>query len=92
MDNFKETTLEGHINLCELRYRNLEDKINAFDKRLIDVENKISTLKNEMVQGFSDIKLLIEKQNNARTIQVIATFGTIAVALISLIGYLLTRH
>lgn len=82
MDNFKETTLKGHIQLCELRYRNLEEKINEVEARLTKVEDNITALKTSMAAGFSEIKLLIEKQNNARTIQIIATVGTVAAAVL----------
>lgn len=83
MDNFKETSLKGHIQLCELRYKSLEEKINAVEQRITKVEDKISSLKAEMATGFADIKLLIERQNNARTIQIIATAGTVVAAVIA---------
>jgi hypothetical protein len=83
MDRFKETTLKGHIQLCELRYQNLEEKINAVEHRLTKVEDQISALKKEMSTGFGEVKLLIEKQNNARTIQLIATAGTVLAALVA---------
>lgn len=96
MDHFKETTLEGHVQLCELRYKSLEEKINAvearlttFEARLTKMETAISAVKNDMSSGFSDIKLLIEKQDSARTVQLIATLGTVAVATISLLGYVI---
>lgn len=83
MDAFKETTLKGHVQLCELRYKALEEKINAVERRLTTVEDQISNLKKDMATGFGEIKLLIEKQNNARTIQLIATIGTIAAAAVT---------
>lgn len=91
MDKFKETTLKGHIQLCELRYQSLEEKINAVDARLTKVETEISSLKRDMALGFGEIKLLIEKQNNARTIQIIATAGAVLVSIIGLAGYILTH-
>lgn len=91
MDRFKETTLKGHIQLCELRYQNLEEKINAVEHRLTKVEDQISALKKEMSTGFTEIKLLIEKQNNARTIQLIATLGVVAAAIVTSVGYVLTH-
>ena len=87
MDQFKESTLKGHVEKCQLRYEYLEQKLEALDARLTKVEDKISTLKSEMQTGINEIKLLIERQNNARTIQVIATLGTIAAAVIGLIAY-----
>jgi len=91
MDNFKETTLKGHIQLCELRYRNLEEKINEVEQRLTKMEDNISALKKEMATGFGEIKLLIEKQNNARAVQLIATIGSVAVAVLALVGYVITH-
>lgn len=91
MDKFKETTLKGHIQLCELRYQSLEEKINAVEERLTKVETEISSLKKDMANGFGEIKLLIEKQSNARIIQLIATFGTVAAAGFGVLGYILTH-
>ena len=91
MDKFKETTLKGHIQLCELRYQSLEEKINAVEERLTKVETEISSLKKDMATGFGEIKLLIEKQSNARSIQIIATVGTVLVAVIGLVGFVITH-
>ena len=91
MDGFKESTLEGHVQLCELRYRALEEKINHVEQRITKMEDQISTLKKDMATGFGDIKLLIEKQNTAKTIQLIATTGTIIAALVAMFGYILTH-
>jgi 6-phosphogluconate dehydrogenase (decarboxylating) len=55
------------------------------------VETAVSTLKSEMATGFNEIKLLLEKQSNARTIQIIATAGTIVTAVLALAGYILTH-
>ena len=87
MDQFKENTLKGHVEKCQLRYEYLEQKLEALDGRITKVEDKISALKGEMHSGFAEIKLLIERQNNARTIQLIATVGTIVAALIGLLAY-----
>ncbi len=91
MDKFKETTLKGHIQLCELRYQKLEEKINEVEQRLTKVEDQISSLKASMAAGFSEIKLLIERQNNTRTTQIIATAGAVIVAVIGAVGYILTH-
>lgn len=91
MSDFKETTLEGHVQLCELRYKNLEEKINEVEARLTKVEDQISALKTTMATGFGEIKLLIEKQNSARSTQVIATVGAVVVAIIGAVGYIITH-
>jgi len=84
--------LATHILLCDLRYKQLEEKIHAFDTRLIKMENEISLLKTATAAGFSEIKLLLEKNNSARQTQLMATIGTIVVAVCSLVGFIVTRH
>ena len=87
----EELSLAAHTEICAIRYKQIEEKYNAIDERLTKVENDLSSLKSAMQSGFADIKLLLEKQSNARTIQLITTFGSIAVAVIGVMGYLLTH-
>ena len=87
----EENDLATHVNLCHLRYQQLQEKIDGLEQRLSKVENTISAIKSDMHSGFSEIKLLLEKQSNARSIQLIASGGALAVALVSLVGYLLTH-
>lgn len=83
--------LNLHVSLCSERYKALEVRLDAVEQRLTKMEDQISAIKGQMATGFNDIRLLIEKQNNARTIQLITTFGTIAVAVIGLLGYIITH-
>ena len=87
----EEINLATHVEICAIRYKGIEEKLNAFDERLTKVEADLSALKGTMQSGFSDIKLLLEKQNNARFIQLTATFGTVAAAIIGVIGYIITH-
>ena len=82
MDNFKETTLKGHIQLCELRYKNLEERLDNVEQRLTQIETKVNDLSATIQTNMSEIKLIIEKANSKRDVQIIATLGTIAVAII----------
>jgi predicted nucleic acid-binding Zn-ribbon protein len=89
--NSEHDDLNLHVSLCEERYKALEGRLDAVEQKLIKMEDQISAIKGQMASGFNDIRLLIEKQNNARTIQIITTFGSIAVAVIGVMGYLLTH-
>ena len=91
MDNFKETSLKGHIQLCELRYKSLEERLDNVESKLAKLETDVSELKQETQQGFAEIKLLLERQNSAKQIQMIATFGTIITAVLAFVGYLVTK-
>lgn len=86
MDNFKETTLKGHIQLCELRYKSLEDKLEAMNDRIDSLESKVSDLGRTINGNFTEIKLQLEKTNSRRDVQVIATLGTIIVATIGAVA------
>jgi uncharacterized protein involved in exopolysaccharide biosynthesis len=80
MDNFKETTLKGHIHLCELRYKSLERRLDNVEARLTKIENQVADLKTQSESGFAEIKLMLERQNTSKQTQLIATIGTIIVA------------
>ena len=47
--------------------------------------------KAQMQTGFSEIKLLISAQNNAKVVQTIATFGTIGAAILACVGYIIVK-
>lgn len=87
----EEENLATHVALCSERYKGIEEKFHDIERRLTKVETDISAIKSTVQTGFSDVKLLLEKQNNARFIQMTATFGTIAAAIIGVIGYIITR-
>mgnify|MGYP006266579995 CR=1 FL=1 len=88
----EDTDLSTHVSLCHLRYQQLEARLNVMEDRLIKVETTLSTLKSEMVQGFTEIKLLLEQKHNQRQAQIIATVGSVLVAVLGVIGYLLVKH
>lgn len=88
----EETDLATHVEICSLRYQGIEDKFNVINHRLDKVETDISDIKGTMQTGFSEIKLLLEQRNNQRQAQYIATMGTIIVAVLGVIGYLITKH
>lgn len=75
--------LNLHVQLCTERYHTLEGKIHAVENKLNSVESKVTELSHTMQSNFLEIKLSIEKANGRRDVQVIATLGTIAIAIIS---------
>lgn len=87
----EDNDLATHVALCSERYQGIEEKFHDIERRLTKVEADISALKSTVQTGFSDIKLLLEKQNSARFVQMTATFGTIAAAIIGVIGYIITH-
>lgn len=82
MDNFKETTLKGHIHLCELRYKSLEGRLDNVEARLTKIEDQVSALKAQTSQGFTEIKLMLERNNARKQVQLIASVGAVIVAVV----------
>ena len=91
MDNFKETSLKGHIQLCELRYKALEERLDNVESRIAKIESAVSDLKVQTTAGFTEIRLLLERQNSNKQVQMIATFGVIVTAILSFVGYLVVK-
>lgn len=90
-DKFNETTLKGHVQLCELRYQALETRLDGLETRLVKLETDVSAIKTQMQTGFTDIKLLLEQRNTQKQTQIIAASATIITSLIALIGYIITQ-
>jgi predicted nucleic acid-binding Zn-ribbon protein len=88
----EETDLATHVEICAIRYQGIQEKIDGLTERLDKVESKINTLGQEIQSNFARIELALEKANAKRDVQIIATMGTIAVAVISAIGYWLVKH
>jgi predicted nucleic acid-binding Zn-ribbon protein len=91
MTQIDETTarLNTHEAVCAERYGHLESKMKTIDERLDSLEAEIKEIKTSTSKGFSEIKDLIEKRNNSSHTTLISTAGTIIVALIGFLGYLI---
>ena len=87
----EDTDLATHVELCAVRYKGIEEKFNAVEKRLTKIEADVSDLKNQTQAGFSEIKVLLERNHSARQVQVIATFGTIITAILGFVGYIISH-
>jgi hypothetical protein len=71
--DIEKESLEAHVELCAIRYSQLEDRLTA-------VEGKIGTLQKTIEESsLNTIKILI------------GTAGTIIVAVLSLLGVILTK-
>ena len=88
----EEKDLATHVEICAIRYSGIQEKIDGLEKRMSKVENIAVSLKAEIQSGFNDIKLKIEKDSNRRTIQLIATAGSIIVAIVGAVGVWLSHH
>jgi hypothetical protein len=78
--DIEKENLEAHVELCAERYRRLEEKFENLEGKIIEVSSDLATLKSSMSK---DNKVVIKT--------LIATAGTIIVALISTAAAVLTK-
>lgn len=48
--------LEAHVDLCAERYRVLEKQINNVETRLDQIEDKVTSLREESIRSFSQMR------------------------------------
>jgi hypothetical protein len=87
----EETNLAAHVEICALRFKGIEEKMTNLEKRLDKVEDTLADLKTQTQTGFTEIKVILERNNSQRQTTLIASVGSIIVAVVGVIGYLITR-
>ena len=88
----EENDLATHVEICAIRYKRIEEKFDDIEQRISKIENQVTDLKTQTQQGFAEIKVLLERQNSSRSTALVTAIGSIVVAVIGVIGYLITRH
>jgi len=78
--DIEKENLEAHVELCAERYRRLEEKLENVETKMSTVSSDLSGLHTTMSQ---DNKIIIKT--------LIATAGTIIVALVSAVAAVLTK-
>lgn len=87
----ERTSLETHVDLCELRYKQLDDRMTRVEERIDAMAGEIKTVKAEMQTGFDDIKTMLTDARDEKFKTVVTVAGTIIVGLLGLLGYLITH-
>jgi len=91
MSQIDETAarLNTHEAVCAERYAGIETRMKVIDERFDKLEAEVKDLKDSTTKGFAEIKDLIEKRNNSSHTALITTAGSVIVALVGFLGYLL---
>lgn len=84
-------SLELHVDLCSLRYQQLEGRLQAVEHRLDALNAEVDDLKATVSLRFDEIKTLISENHHEKFRVMVATTGTIIVALIGMLGYVITH-
>ena len=81
--------LDTHVTICEIRYKQLDDRMGKVEKQIQDINIDLQDFKTEMRQGVNDIKLMLQSAKDEKFKVVTTTAGTIIVALLGALGYMM---
>lgn len=84
-------SLEIHVDLCQLRYKQLEDRMDAVEKEIRDINRDLLVFKDECRVNFNEIKHLIMEAKDQRFSSMFASTATIIVALLATMGYIISH-
>lgn len=83
--------LETHVDLCELRYKQLESRMDRFEQRLDHLSTDLQQVKTEMTRHFGEIKDMLVMAKDEKYKTIVTTAGTIVVGLLALLGYIVVH-
>ena len=84
-------SLEIHVDLCELRYKALEDRMTRIEQKVQDISIDVQDFKDEVRKGFGEIKDMLTLAKDEKFKTVIVTAGSIIVGLLGLLGYIVVH-
>ena len=83
--------LNTHEAVCSERYLNLDLKMKTIEDRLDTLETDVKDLKTSNAKGFNEIKEMLGDARDEKFKTIITVAGTIVVALLGMMGYLLNH-
>ena len=84
-------SLEIHVDLCELRYKALEDRMTRIEQKVQDISIDVQDFKDEVRKGFGEIKDMLTLAKDEKFKTVIVTAGSVIVGLLGLLGYIVVH-
>jgi uncharacterized protein involved in exopolysaccharide biosynthesis len=82
-------SLEVHVDICQLRYQQLEDRIGRIETKVGDINIDLQDFKEEMRDEFADVKDLLGQAKDSKFNTMVTTAGTVIVALLAMLGYII---
>jgi hypothetical protein len=84
-------SLEIHVDLCELRYQQLEDRMTRIETKVQEVTRDMQDLKEEMRKSFGEVKVMLQAAKDEKFKTIIASGGSVVVGLLALLGYIVVH-
>lgn len=87
----ERTNLETHVDLCELRYTQLDQRMSKVEQQVRDLNIDLQDFKEENRKNFAEIKGMLSAAKDEKFKTMVTAAGTIIVALLGVMGYLITH-
>ena len=87
----EKDSLETHVILCELRYKQLDERMDRVEQRMDDITTDLKAVKSEMNAGFDEIKALLTAGEAEKFKTLVVTAGSVVVGLLGLLGYIVVH-
>jgi hypothetical protein len=84
-------SLEIHVDLCELRYKALEDRMTRIEKNVQDISIDVQDFKEEMRRSFGEVKTMLQSARDEKFKTIIGAGGSVVVGLLALLGYIVVH-
>lgn len=84
-------SLEIHVDLCELRYKQLDDRMTRIEGKVQELNIDVQDLKEEMRKGFAEVKVMLQTAKDEKFKTIIASGGSVVVGLLALLGYIVVH-
>jgi len=84
-------SLEIHVDLCELRYKALEDRMTRIENKVQEINSDMQDFKEEMRKSFGEVKTMLQAAKDEKFKTIIASGGSVVVGLLALLGYVITH-
>lgn len=86
-----DARLNTHEAVCAERYKALESRMDNIETRVDSISTDLKDMKQTNDKQFKELKELIERRHSGSYQSLITAAGTVIVALIGFLGYLLTH-
>jgi len=80
MSDLEKKSLEAHVDLCAVRYEQLDNRLNKVEQKLEKIESDVS-----------DIKSMLNRGQTAQYRVLLGTAGGVITVLLGIVGYLFVR-
>ena len=86
-----EARLSTHEQVCAERYKALENRMDNIESRMDAISNDVKELKSSNEKQFAEIKSMLSSAKDEKFKTMVTVAGTIIVALLGTMGYLITH-